>query len=421
MKTKETVLLAVGANLGNKLQNLRNALREIKSCFDLAGVSHAIETKAVLPKNSPAAWNLPYLNIMAVCKTSRAPIETLSAVKMIEEKLGRDANAPRWSPRIIDIDIALYGKQKINTDRLTIPHPELKNRDFWQFLLEEIGCAIPKEIKLDVNNYKALNHFVLYPQFVGIVNVTPDSFSDGGKFLDPEKAERRVRKLLDDGASIIDIGAQSTRPQYIEVSPSEEISRLSPVLERCGNVDNLSIDSYFDEVVKYVLKNPNVKWINDQNSTLNPETIKLIADRNVKLVVMLRGVNFSWIDERIKYLENLGVKKSNLIVDPGIGFGKSKHENIRLIKNLKSLRQRYGCEILLGASRKSFISAHSNATPKNRDLETIATSCFAADAGVDYLRVHNVKNHMRFFVTKRCLENADLLRPGEFHEINDLL
>jgi 2-amino-4-hydroxy-6-hydroxymethyldihydropteridine diphosphokinase/dihydropteroate synthase len=400
----EIVILTIGTNLGDRLQNLRSAFQELKSHFHIKSASHVIETDAVLPENAPASWNLPYLNMALACATSKTPTETLSIVKMIEKKLGRDMCAPRWSPRVVDIDIVLHGEYQMNTDQLTIPHKELKTRDFWQFLLGEIGCEIPEAIKLNINNYKALNHFVLYPQFAGILNVTPDSFSDGGNFFDPEKAESHAKKLLKAGASIIDIGAQSTRPGYVEISPAEEISRLAPVLERCGDLDCISVDTYFDEVVKYVLKKPNVKWINDQNAILDPETIKMIADRNVKLVTMLHGANLFWLKDRIAYLENLGMETRNIILDPGIGFGKSRFENLRMIKNLKLLKEYYPCEILLGASRKSFISSHSNAAIKDRDLESIAAANFAA--GVDYLRVHNVKDHMRFFVTKHCLENA---------------
>ncbi|MDR1982737.1 MAG: dihydropteroate synthase [Holosporaceae bacterium] len=405
MKTKETVLLAIGTNLGDRLQNLRDVLKKLRSCCHIKRTSHVIETEAILPENAPDGWNIPYLNMVIEADTTRTPLELLSMIKTIETKLGRNTSASRWSPRIIDIDILLYGDLKMETDLLTIPHNELKNRDFLQFLMEGIGYNVPEDIKLGTNNYTALNHFVLYPKFVGILNVTPDSFSDGGKYFDPEKAEAHARKLCADGASVIDVGAQSTRPGYVEVSPSEEILRLSMMLERCNDIKCISIDTYFDAVVKHVLTKPNVKWINDQNSTFSPDTIKLIADRDIKLVVMMHGMQPLWFEDRIKYLRNLGIKKHNIIVDPGIGFEKSRYENIFIIKNLKTYIQQ-GYEILLGASRKSFISLHANVGVQDRDIESISAACLVEDAGVDYLRVHNVKDHMRFFVTRHCIRNA---------------
>jgi 2-amino-4-hydroxy-6-hydroxymethyldihydropteridine diphosphokinase/dihydropteroate synthase len=343
--------------------------------------------------------------MIAEINTSLPPIDLLQWIKTIEKKLGRNMDAQPWSPRIIDIDILFYGNLKMKTDSLTIPHSELKKRDFLQFLLNGMGYDQPEDTRLNINDYTALNHLVLYPKFVGILNITPDSFSDGGKYFDAEKAEAQAKKLRDDGASVIDIGAQSTRPGYVEVPPSEEISRLSMILEHCDNLECLSIDTYFDDVVKYALTQRNVKWINDQNSTLSSDTIKLIADRGIKLVIMMRGMQPLWFEDRIQYLRNLGVKKHNIIIDPGIGFGKSKYDNILLIKNLKTYTQQE-CEILLGASRKSFISSHSNANVQDRDVESISAACWAEDVGVDYLRVHNVKDHMRFFVTRHCIRNA---------------
>jgi 2-amino-4-hydroxy-6-hydroxymethyldihydropteridine diphosphokinase/dihydropteroate synthase len=405
LKTEETVLLGIGTNLGDRLQNLRNVLQELESYFHIKKTSHIIETAAILPANAPDAWNIPYLNMIVEINATHFPEDLLRIIKTIEKKLGRNIDTPRWSPRIIDIDILLYGNLTMKTDSLTIPHGELKKRDFFQFLLEGMGYSVPKDIKLNVSNYTALNHLVPYPKFVGILNITPDSFSDGGKYFDPEKAEAHARELYAQGASIIDIGAQSTRPGYVEVSPSEEISRLSMILERCCDMKCLSIDTYFDDVVKYALTRQSVKWINDQNATLRPDTIKLIADREVKLVSMMHGMQLSWFEDRIKYLGNLGIKKHNMIIDPGIGFGKSRYDNIFVIKNLKMYKRR-GHEILVGLSRKSFISFHSNAGAPDRDIESISAACSAENIGIDYLRVHNVKDHMRFFVTRHCIGNT---------------
>jgi 2-amino-4-hydroxy-6-hydroxymethyldihydropteridine diphosphokinase/dihydropteroate synthase len=402
-KDKPLVVLALGTNLGNRLENLRAAAGKLVERFRFERYSHVIETEAILPPGAPADWNRPYLNMVIALRTEDNPLSLLDQAKFIETEIGRDMNAPRWAPRIIDIDIVLYGNQKIREERLTIPHKELKNRVFLKFLLNMIGIA---DSNRAVEKFSAERHFVLYPLFAGILNITPDSFSDGGDFFDTENAVRHAEELWNDGAYIIDIGAQSTRPGHTKISPQEEISRLGRVLERCGHIENISIDTSNDETVKYVLQYPNVKWINDQDSQLSPETLKLIANKNVKLVVMLHGTDLFWFDQRIKYLRKLGIKKHNIIIDPGIGFGKTRFENLCMINHLKYL-QDVGCSILVGTSRKSFITAHSNVDVKDRDLETIAASDFMMQNDCcSYLRVHNVKDHMRFFVAKHCLQNA---------------
>jgi 2-amino-4-hydroxy-6-hydroxymethyldihydropteridine diphosphokinase/dihydropteroate synthase len=317
--------------------------------------------------------------------------------------MGRDLNAPKWSPRIIDIDIVAYNDETINAERLSIPHKELKSRDFFQYLLTSVGREIPQDVKLNINDYKALNYFVLDPKLVGIVNVTPDSFSDGGKYFDPDAAVARAKKLRDVGTRVIELGAQSTHPRHTEVPPSEELFRLEPILERVKDMDCVGVDTYFDEVVKLAIKKYDLKWINDQNATLSDDTLKLIADSGAKYATMLRGTDISWLEKRANYLKNLGLKKENILLDPGIGFGKSKLENIEAIKNVSRIKD-MGYKMLFGHSRKSFISHFSNAPAAERDIETIAVSNFAAEQKMDYLRVHNVEDHMRFFVAKLFFE-----------------
>lgn len=400
---KDMVCLALGSNLGNKLDNLRKAIHLLSEFFDIKMMSHVIETSAILVPNSPNEWNIPYFNMVIAGSTTLNPFELLCRIKEIEEELGRNMNAAVWSPRIIDIDIIYYKNDTIREDNLVIPHSAIKNRDFLQYLLTEIGYEIPEGIRLNIDNYQAINHFTLNPKYIGIVNITPDSFSDGNQFLAPDAAEAQARKLCSDGATFIEFGAQSTRPGYIEVSPKTEIMRLEEVLERCDNIScGICVDTYFDEVIKYVMKKHNIRFINDQNSQLNAETIKLIADYNAKLVIMLHGTDFSWFNEKIKKLKELGIKQQNIIIDPGIGFGKSKRENLSVIKNIKIMKD-FGCEILVGHSRKSFMTYFTNETAANRDLETIAFSEFLLEAGIDYIRVHNIKDHMRFFIAQHML------------------
>ena len=397
------IYLALGSNLGNRFENLRKAIQSLSEFFECKVCSHVIETEALLLEGSPESWNIPYLNMVIGGESSVEPFEMLSLIKKIEEKVGRNMQVPVWSPRILDIDIVSYHDQIINSEKLKIPHVGVKNRDFLQFLLTEIGYKIPDEIKLNIENYAPLNHYTLEQKLIGIVNVTPDSFSDGGNFLDPEKAENKIREQYSQGAYMIELGAQSTRPGYTEVSASEEISRLEKVFERCNDINCLGLDSYFDEVILYALKNKNIRWINDQNAKISSDTIKKIADADIKLVTMLKGNNFDWFDERIKFLKNCGMAQKNIVIDPGIGFGKTKQENIFALKNTDRLKK-FGCEIMIGHSRKSFMTKFSSASPEDRDIETMAVSNFLADKKTDYLRVHNIRDHMKMFTAKHIME-----------------
>jgi 2-amino-4-hydroxy-6-hydroxymethyldihydropteridine diphosphokinase/dihydropteroate synthase len=362
--------------------------------------SLVLETAAILPPSAPDNWDRPYLNMIITGNSQLDPFSLLKHIKNLEKQMGRDVNAPPWSPRIIDIDIIDYDSKRIDTEKLSIPHREIRNRDFLQYLLESVEYKISPDQKLDTINYNALNYFTLNPKFVGIVNVTPDSFSDGGKYFDSTNAIGRIKELYDEGASVIELGAQSTRPGYVEIPPSEEIARLDKILERIENMDMIGVDTYFDDVIKYLIKKYDIKWINDVKSQLNIDTIKMIADNNAKLVVMLHGMNISWLKNQTGYLQNLGIKKENILLDPGIGFAKSKRENIEIIKNISQIKD-MGHEILFAHSRKTFISSFSNTLTENRDIETIAISDFAAMKKIDYLRVHNVRDHMRFFVAKQ--------------------
>jgi 2-amino-4-hydroxy-6-hydroxymethyldihydropteridine diphosphokinase/dihydropteroate synthase len=398
------IYLALGSNLGDRWENIETAISRISSFFEVKKSSLVLETAAILPSEAPSSWDLPYLNMMVVGNTSKNPMELLSLLKNVEIEMGRSPQDPFWSPRAIDIDIVVYHDFVIKEPELSIPHKEIGNRDFWQYLLMNLGHKIPSNIRLNMEKFSALNYFVLNPKFVGIVNVTPDSFSDGGKFFDPKNALTHIKSLRQSGARLVDLGAQSTHPNYVEISPKEEISRLSPVLEHCGQMNFLSLDSYFDEVVRYAMKKCPLKWINDQNSIFSSETIKLIADSGIKLVVMLHGMDISWLASRLKYLENLGMVRENIILDPGIGFQKTKLQGLQITKNLNKIKE-FGCEVLFGHSRKSFISFFSNAAAANRDAETLAISDFICRTA-DYLRVHNVEDHMKFFVAKHQLENG---------------
>lgn len=408
------IYLALGSNLGDRLGNLRTSLNYLSEFFKIEKSTIVFETAAILPEGAPKSWDLSYFNMVVAGTTDLDPFMLLKFLKDIERKMGRmDEYQGRWSPRSIDLDIVFYNNDVIDTPNLTVPHKEINNRDFLIALLELLGADlthIRNPITEEID-YSPLASLVLEPKLVGIVNITPDSFSDGGDFFNIDRAIDRVNDLYNSGASVIEIGGQSTRPEYNEVPKEKELERIEPILEICAAHNTsvaslMGIDSYFDDVIKCAISKYNVSWVNDIYGGLQSSTIKLVADKGAKLVVMLQGVESSQLMPRINILENLGIKKENIIIDPGIGFAKSRLQSLKFIKNLKNLKED-GYQIMLGHSRKSFLSLISSLPAKKRDIETIAISNFASEIGVDYLRIHNVRDHMRFFAAEALIENID--------------
>jgi 2-amino-4-hydroxy-6-hydroxymethyldihydropteridine diphosphokinase/dihydropteroate synthase len=394
------IYLSLGSNEGDRLDYLRQACAALAEFFDIHQSSLVFETEAILPEGVPSSWNRPYANMIVAGESSLSPEALLQHLQQIECRLGRPPQHLSQAPRPIDLDILLYHDLKQETASLTIPHKELGHRPFLQALLALMGKQLCPEAGKD---YIPLQSFVLEPKIVGIVNVTPDSFSDGGQFLEPEAAIQRMQEMETAGATVIELGAQSTRPGYTEIPPKEEIARLAPVLERYQGTLPLGIDTYSDEVVAYALEKP-FSWFNDIKAHLQPSTLRKIAERGAKLVALLPGTDLSWIEQRIATLIQQGFSRDNIVLDPGIGFGKTRQENLALIRTLSTF-QEFGCPVMLAHARKSFISLLGPYPAKDRDIETLAFSQYAASLGINYLRVHTVADHMRFLAAQRSLRS----------------
>jgi len=251
------------------------------------------------------------------------------------------------------------------------------------------------------------------PCLMGIVNVTPDSFSDGGDFFDSNAAVKHCLKLHEDGASIIDIGGESTRPNAAEVSIEEEIKRVVPVISELKRIKPeiiISVDTRKAEVADAAVK-AGADIINDVSGLENsPEIANIAAENNTGLVLMhMRGTPESMqktenlvykdiVNEVIDFLTkaaqkaiDCGVKRENIILDPGIGFAKDLEQNMILIKEIKKLRES-GYAVLVGHSRKSFIGKLlGRDDAKDRLAGTLAVSLYLASQGVEILRVHDVR------------------------------
>lgn len=253
------------------------------------------------------------------------------------------------------------------------------------------------------------------PLIMGILNVTPDSFSDS--FLDVDKAVKHAKQMIQDGADIIDIGGESTRPGSDPVSEDEELKRVKPVVERLVKENIiLSIDSYKPRVVEECLK-LGVHIVNDITGLRNDEMIRIVSQYRVPVVIMhmlkepkimQQDINYKDVVEDIKsYLGDRVVKAKeagieDIIIDPGIGFGKTTEHNLQILKRLKEFN--FGYPILIGASRKSFIGNITNMPVDQRLEGTLAAVTAAVLNGASILRVHDVKE------CKQAIQIADAIK-----------
>ncbi|MEM7121610.1 MAG: dihydropteroate synthase [Pseudomonadota bacterium] len=246
------------------------------------------------------------------------------------------------------------------------------------------------------------------PHIMGIINVTPDSFSDGGDALAPDDAAAQGRAQAEAGAAILDIGGESTRPGSDPVSTADEIRRIEPVVQAlAGENALLSIDSRKADVMAAAL-DAGAGIVNDVSAlTYDPASIELVAQRGVPVVLMHAQGDprtmqtapaydhvsldvFDYLEARIGVCLEHGIARSNICVDPGIGFGKTLDHNLTLMRDLP-LFHGLGCPILLGASRKSLIERIAGkAAPKDRLAGSLALALAGLRAGVQILRVHDV-------------------------------
>ena len=239
---------------------------------------------------------------------------------------------------------------------------------------------------------------------MGILNVTPDSFYDN--FFDEESIQRRINEMIAEGAEIIDIGGESTRPGSKPVSAKEELERVIPAIEFVKNVSDIpiSIDTQKAEVARKAVE-AGACVVNDVGGLRNKDMISTVAELQIPVIIMhMQGTPENmqknpqygdtiedikdWLQERIKAAEIAGIKRSNMIVDPGIGFGKNLKHNLEILGSLDEFSGMAG-GVLLGASRKSFIGFLTG--DGDRLTGSLAAAMIGATANVDLVRVHDVK------------------------------
>jgi len=246
------------------------------------------------------------------------------------------------------------------------------------------------------------------PVLMGILNVTPDSFSDGGQFFDTEKAIAHGLKMAAEGAAIIDVGAESTRPGAEPVSPDEQIRRAIPVIKSISGKVNIpiSIDTYNFEVAEAAL-GAGASMINDITALSDERVGRLAAERQVPVVLMhIKGTPktmqvepkyndvvrevLGFLLKRAERAKKIGITKERIFIDPGIGFGKTIEHNLLLLRNIDKFVSS-GYRVLAGPSRKRFLGEITGKEePKDRIFGTAAAVALCAAAGVSILRVHDV-------------------------------
>jgi dihydropteroate synthase len=292
----------------------------------------------------------------------------------------------------------------------------VNSEQFYQWCTQSFSPTVPS------------SNYLRKPLIMGILNVTPDSFSDGGRFLAVNAAYQQAQCLIEQGADIIDIGGESTKPGADDVSCSEELERVIPVIERIRAVSDvcISIDTCKAAVMKAAVA-AGASFINDIKALRAEGALQVAAELKVPVCLMhMQGVPKSmqenpyyandvvddinqFFQQRIEACLDVGMSRKNLMVDPGFGFGKSVQHNLCIVKRLVEFQQ-HGLPVLLGVSRKSTIGAILQKPVLDRLVGGIALEVVAALQGVSIIRTHDVGS------TNQALQMVDAIVDGAHFE-----
>lgn len=257
-------------------------------------------------------------------------------------------------------------------------------------------------MKIGNRKFQISNHTYV----MGILNITPDSFSDGGKWNDKDRALRRVECMIEEGMDLLDIGGESTRPGYTLLSEEEEIARVTPIIEAVKKHFDIpvSLDTYKGNVAQAGIE-AGADFINDiWGLKYDDKIASVIAKNNVPCCLMHNRENKNYCNfiqdvmadlaESIELARKAGIAEDRIILDPGIGFAKSYEQNLELLRSMDSL-QKFGYPVLLGCSRKSVIGLTLDLPTEERLEGTLVTTVMAVLKGCSFVRVHDVKENVR--------------------------
>ena len=308
--------------------------------------------------------------------------------------------------------LPLNGGQEISFDKIEILTRKFKKKISIKEI-NQLPNKIKRIIKKDINlilkpkkNFENLN-FKKIPNIMGILNITPDSFSDGGKFSKTNLAKKHLDYLFRSGANLVDIGGESTRPGSKAISPKVEWNRIKNIIKKIDKRKMISLDTRKSQIMEKVIK-LGVKLINDISGlNYDEKTINILKKYKVPFVlqhsldepeVMQNNPKYKdvlldiydFFEKKIKLLRKAGINHNNIILDPGIGFGKNLKHNMKIMKNI-SIYHSLGLPIMLGISRKKYIKELSGLNDSYLRMGgTISSSIFAMMQGVQILRVHDV-------------------------------
>lgn len=252
---------------------------------------------------------------------------------------------------------------------------------------------------------------------MGVLNVTPDSFSDGGQFIAPDRALAQARRMIAEGADIIDIGAESTRPYGSQpVSRDEEMRRLEPVLAAVAALGTpVSIDSMKSEVIAWAFENGAAIANDVWGLQRDPDMASVIAAHDAPVIIMhnrdkpdatldiMRDIA-AFFERSLEIAANAGIPAGHVVLDPGIGFGKTHDQSFELVRRLAELKQALGFPLLLGISRKRFIGfATTRTIAAERMIGSVAADVYGALHGADIVRVHDVAAHVEAFAVLNAI------------------
>ena len=353
-------------------------------------------------------------------KLEQVPLRVAHILKQEMLSVGGDAAVHRdvITNKVDATDVMLLGTAR------QLEH--LANKVLAQpFGLKEIGHALKQLLTaLEPSKTRILNCRGMELKLgertlvMGILNVTPDSFSDGGKYCNIEDAIAQAQRMVKEGVDILDIGAESTRPTHEAVSAEEEWHRLEPVLKALLErvVIPVSVDTYKAGVAAKALE-AGAHMINDVwGLQKDPDMARVVGDYQAPVIVMhnqegttyhhLMGDMLTFLRQSIERAEAYGLSGDQIIVDPGIGFGKTTEQNLEVMARLAEFRT-LGHPVLLGTSRKSMIGKTLNQTVDERLEGTLATSVLGVVSGVDIIRVHDVQ------ANRRAVQMADAIVRGQ--------
>lgn len=415
--TVASILVALGANLPSREGAARETLRRAVQRLRARGLGITAQSRAYLTEPVPRSAQPWYVNQVVAVETGLDPQALLGLLLEVEAAFGRE-RGERNAARTLDLDLIAYRGQRLDTRELTLPHPRLHERAFVLAPLRDVapgwmhpltGESVETLLaRTDRSNVRALRAL---PLIMGVVNVTPDSFSDGGHFARTEAAITHAVRLMEEGADILDIGGESTRPGATPVSPDEEQARIIPVIQAVASEARkrgrlVSVDTYHPDTMARAIA-AGATMINDITALADPASRRIAAEAGVPVVLMHMQGEPATMQDDPRYGDVVaeviaglvaardravadGVEPDRIWLDCGLGFGKTLEHNLALLDATARLSQQ-GHPVLVAASRKGFLGRLDRAGPAaEREGGSIAAALAAAVRGADGVRVHDV-------------------------------